>query len=66
MSRSNTSKPIVQKFGWRIPEFCEATGFRRAKINQLIKDRVLASSKVDGARIITTHPADFLAGYSQE
>ena len=50
-----------QKFGWRVNEWSAAVGCSRASTYELIAAKIIASVKFGGARIITTHPADFLA-----
>jgi hypothetical protein len=50
-----------KKFGWRINEFASAVGLSRARIYELLEEKQIAAVKCGGARIITTHPKDFLA-----
>ncbi len=50
-----------QKFGWRINEWGAAVGLGRASVYELIAAKTIASVKFGGARIITTHPRDFLS-----
>jgi hypothetical protein len=50
-----------QKFGWRVNEWSAAVGCGRASTYELIAAKTIESVKFGGARIITTHPADFLA-----
>lgn len=50
-----------EKCGWRIPEWASAVGISRSTTYELITERRIASIKLGGARIITTHPRDFLA-----
>ena len=50
-----------QKFGWRVNEWSAAVGCSRASTYELIAAKTIDSVKFGGARIITTHPADFLA-----
>jgi hypothetical protein len=51
----------TQKFGWRVNEWSAAVGCSRASTYELIAAKKIASVKFGGARIITTHPSDFLA-----
>jgi hypothetical protein len=50
-----------RKFGWRVNEWSEAIGCSRASTYELIASKAIKSVKFGGARIITTHPEDFLA-----
>ena len=55
-----------QKFGWRVGEWSRAVGCSRSSTYELIAGKRIASVKFGGARIITTHPADFLASLADE
>jgi hypothetical protein len=50
-----------KKYGWKVNEWAAAAGVSRAKTYLLLADGTLSSVKLGAARIITTHPADFLA-----
>jgi hypothetical protein len=50
------------KAGWRVTEYMVDTGLSRATIHELIAAHRLESVKLGSARIITTPPAEFLAG----
>lgn len=54
-----------QKFGWRVPEWANAAGVSRSLVYELIQERRIASTKLGAARIITTHPATFLASLGE-
>lgn len=51
----------IDKFGWRVKEWGEATGLSRAFVYELLASGAVISVKVGAARIITTHPRDYLA-----
>ena len=51
----------AQQFGWRVNSWAAAVGISRASVYELIAEKKINSVKFGGARIITTHPADFLA-----
>ena len=55
-----------RKFGWRVVEWSEAVGCSRAYTYELIAAKTIDSVKLGGARIITTHPQDFLGSLSGE
>jgi len=50
-----------KKFGWRVNQWSEAVGCSRASTYELIAAKRIESVKFGGARIIRTHPDDFLA-----
>jgi excisionase family DNA binding protein len=50
-----------EKLGWRVNEWAAAVGISRASVYELISAKTIASVKFGGARLITTHPRDFLA-----
>jgi len=51
----------AEKFGWRVPEWAKSVGLSRAYVYELMKDGRIRSVKADTARIITTHPQEYLA-----
>ena len=59
----DTKDPAAErkKFGWRVNEWSDAIGCSRATTYELIADKKIESVKFGGARIIRTHPEDFLA-----
>jgi hypothetical protein len=56
---------IRPKSGWRIPQWCEATGVSRSTCYNLMAAKALDSVKLGRARIIVTAPDDFLASLKQ-
>jgi len=50
-----------KKYGWRVTEWAAAVGISRASVYELIAAKIIKSVKFGGARIIVTHPAEFLA-----
>jgi hypothetical protein len=48
------------KAGWRLREWCDATGLSRAYVNILISRRSIRSVKSGKARIIMTSPSEYL------
>ena len=56
-----TKTKEVEKLGWRVNEWAVAVGISRASVYELIAAKTIASVRFGGARIITTHPKDFLA-----
>lgn len=60
------TRPADDKFGWRVSEWASATGLARSRIYELMADDRIASVKFGGARIITTHPRDFLASLASK
>lgn len=61
-----TSNPClsqtVQKAGFSVTEFCFGAGIGRSKAYDLMKENRIRFVTVGRRRIITTSPADFLAG----
>lgn len=61
-----TPKPClsqtVQKAGFSVTEFCFGAGIGRSKAYDLMKENRIRFVTVGRRRIITTSPADFLAG----
>ena len=57
-----TKDPAAErkKFGWRVNEWSDAVGCSRASTYELIGAKKIESVKFGGARIIRTHPDDFL------
>jgi len=55
-----------EKFGWRVKEWGEATGLSRAYVYELMERGALRSVKDGAARIITTHPRDYLSSLSTD
>jgi hypothetical protein len=55
-----------QKFGWRPAEWSEAAGCSRSYTYQLMAAKRLRTVKIGAMRIITTHPADFLASIGDQ
>jgi hypothetical protein len=58
---STECKRDVEKFGWRISEWGPAVGISRARVFELIQQGNIESVKDGAARIITTHPRDYLS-----
>lgn len=56
-----STDPAPEKCGWRIPEWASAVGISRSTTYELITGKRIASIKLGGVRIITTHPREFLA-----
>jgi hypothetical protein len=50
-----------RKFGWRVIEWSEAVGCSRSLTYELINQKQIDSVKLGNARVIVTHPQDFLA-----
>ena len=50
-----------KKYGWRVPEWSGAVGISRASTYELLASNSIDSVKFGGARIITTHPKDFIS-----
>lgn len=65
-ARPQTPKPClsqtVQKAGFSVSEFCFGAGIGRSKAYDLMKEKRISFVTVGRRRIITTSPADFLAG----
>jgi hypothetical protein len=55
-----------QKFGWRPAEWSEAAGCSRSYTYQLMAAKRLRTVKIGAMRIITTHPAEFLASLGDQ
>ncbi len=51
----------VEKFGWKVPEWCAATGVSRSSVYELLAEKRLDSVKLGHSRLITTHPSVFLS-----
>ena len=49
-----------RKFGWRVVEWSEAVGCSRALTYEFLAAKRIESVKLGSARVITTHPQDFL------
>jgi hypothetical protein len=64
-SRRPASININYKIGWRIPEWMDAVGISRSQTYELLADKSIDSVKLGSARIITTHPAEFLASLAK-
>jgi hypothetical protein len=58
--------PQATKAGWRIPEWCAATGVCRTVTYQEIAADKVKSVKRGSSRIITTSPAEYLASLAEE
>jgi hypothetical protein len=54
------NKDDRRKFGWRVIEWSEAVGCSRSLTYELLAEKKIASVKIGNARVITTHPQDFL------
>lgn len=54
------------KFGWKVPEWASAAGISRSSVYELLKENSLRSVKFGGARIITTHPTEWLASLNSQ
>jgi hypothetical protein len=54
------------KAGWRISEWTADTGLSRSLTYNLLKSGLIQAVKVGKVRVITTSPAEFLAGYRAE
>ncbi len=52
----------ITKAGYSVPEFCFGAGIGRTKAYELMSNGVIRFVTVGRRRIITTAPADFLAG----
>jgi hypothetical protein len=50
-----------EKFGWRVPEWASSVGLSRAYVYELLNEGKICSVKIGTARIITTHPLDYLS-----
>jgi len=61
-----TVTDLPQKFGWRPAEWSEAAGCSRSYTYQLMAAKRLRTVKVGTMRIITTHPAEFLASLGEQ
>jgi hypothetical protein len=62
MPKPRTELKNIQRVAWPIEVWRkEAGGFSRAFVHGLIKDGVLPSSKIGGARMILESPKDFHA-----
>lgn len=48
------------KAGWRVNEWAGDVGVSRAYVYNLLSAGAIESVKVGAARVITTHPRDFL------
>ena len=48
------------KFGWRVLEWCAAVGVSRSTAYRLMAADALKSVTIGKARIILTHPREFL------
>jgi hypothetical protein len=54
------------KLGWRLNEWCRAVGCGRSYGYILLNEQRIESVKLGRARIITTHPSDFLSSLRGE
>jgi excisionase family DNA binding protein len=54
-------EPSEDKFGWKVKEWAHAVGVSRSYTYELLAEGRITSVKVGAARIITTHPRDFLS-----
>ncbi len=55
----------AEKFGWRVPEWAKSVGLSRAYVYELMNDGLIRSVKSGAARIITTHPQDYLSSLAE-
>jgi len=60
------NRPAAEKFGWRVSEWGAAVGIKRSRVHELIADKIIISVRFGHARIITTHPRDFLASLAEQ
>jgi excisionase family DNA binding protein len=51
------------KYGWTVADWCDATSVSRSKAYELMRQRALRFVKVGDRRLITEHPAEFLAKF---
>jgi len=58
---SQMSDTAVAKVGWRVAEWCAATGLGKSTVWALIAAGRLRTVTVGKCRVITTSPAEFLA-----
>jgi hypothetical protein len=56
----------AEKFGWRVPEWAKSVGLSRAYVYELMNDGLIRSVKSGTARIITTHPQDYLSSLAED
>jgi hypothetical protein len=64
-SRSRQAHPTpTEKLGWRLNQWCKATGVSRSKTYLLLTEGRIAAVKVDRLTIITTPPAAFLKAHA--
>lgn len=61
MTKSPRTPREFEKFGWRVSEWATAVGCSRSSTYELIDKGIITSVKFGGARIVTTHPREFLA-----
>jgi hypothetical protein len=50
----------TEKYGWRVGEWAFAVGCSRSRVYELIAAGKLDTVKLGAARLVRTHPADFL------
>jgi hypothetical protein len=56
----------AEKFGWRVPEWAKSVGLSRAYVYELMNEGLIRSVKSGAARIITTHPQDYLSSLAED
>jgi hypothetical protein len=54
------------KYGWRVGEWSTSVGCSRAYTYELLAAGKIESVKLGAARIIRTHPDDFLASLAEQ
>ena len=60
-AQASAARGGSQKFGWKVSEWGTAVGCSRSRVYELLAEGKIASVKLGAARIIVTHPEDFLA-----
>ena len=62
MTAHPVTTPTEHKVAFGVMEFCQATSLKRAKVYQLCKAGDLSFVKCGTRTLITTSPAEFIAG----
>ena len=65
MTEHNLTSPAEHKVAFGVMEFCQATSLKRAKVYQLLKAGDLKFVKCGTRTLITTTPAEFIAGLDE-
>lgn len=55
----------IQRVGYHVPEFAEATSLGRTLVYRLIGYGKIPHVRIEGRIVITVSPADFLAKYEE-